>query len=88
MNSNNSIGKITSELIRLYPICIKKNTVIKKGIISNEKMGNSGNYMYMIMLTRSSERIFNPRRYTGDKIYIILRRKILSKEYSTQFFFL
>ena len=38
---------------------------IKKRTISSEKMRNSGNYNYMIMLTRSSERIFNPSRYTG-----------------------
>ena len=28
-------------------------------------MKNSGNYNYIIMLTRSSERIFNPSHYTG-----------------------
>ena len=36
----------------------------KKGIISGEKMRNSGNYNYDY-LTRSSERIFNPCRYSG-----------------------
>ena len=29
-------------------------------------MRNSGNSIYMIMLTRSSEMIFNASRYTGD----------------------
>ena len=39
--------------------------LIRKGIISSEKMRNSGNYIiHMIMLTRSSERIFNPTRYS------------------------
>ena len=33
-----------------------------KMIISSEKVRNSGNYIHMIMLTRSSEMIFNPSR--------------------------
>ena len=39
---------------------------MKKDIIASEKMRNSNKYIYiyMIMLTRSSERIFNPSRYT------------------------
>ena len=40
---------------------------MKKGIISGEKIKNSGNYIHMIMIIRSSERIFNPSRYTGHK---------------------
>ena len=45
---------------------------IKKGISSSEKMRNSGfsfycihEIIYMIMFTRSSERIFHLRGYTG-----------------------
>ena len=34
-------------------------------------MRKSGNYIYMIMLTRSSERIFNPNRHTGKLKYIV-----------------
>ena len=40
---------------------------MKKGIISGEKMRNSGNYDHnIIMLTRFLENIFNPSRYTGN----------------------
>ena len=39
----------------------------KKGIISIEKMINSGNYTCIIMLTRSSGRIFNLSHYTGHR---------------------
>ena len=65
MYSDDCIEKITSKSIRLYLICIKKRfNLINKGIISSEKMRNSGNYVYMVMLTRSSERIINPSCYT------------------------
>ena len=41
------IGKITSKSIRPYPVFIQNRfEVNKKGIISNEKMRNSGNYIY------------------------------------------
>ena len=44
--------------------------LIKKGIVSSEKLRNSVNYiLYMIMPTRFSEIIFNPRRYTGKHIH-------------------
>ena len=33
-------------------------------------MRNSGNYVSVIMLTRSSVRIFNPMRYTGSNVSI------------------
>jgi len=67
INSDDSIEKITSKSIRLYLILFKKiYDLIKKGISSGEKMRNSGNYIYMIMLIRSSERIFNPSRFTGN----------------------
>ena len=36
----------------------------KKQILSSEKLRNSGNCI-LIMLTRYSEIIFNPMRYTG-----------------------
>ena len=39
-------------------------------LISTIYIYNYSNYIYMIMLTRSSERIFNPRRYNGIYIYI------------------
>ena len=56
----------------LLPSCgsfIKKKDLnkIKKGIISSEKMRNSGSYLYIIMLTRSYERIIISSRYTGCK---------------------
>ena len=44
--SDDCIEKIASKSIRLYPVFIEKNVNLKKGIISNEKMRNSGNYIY------------------------------------------
>ena len=38
-------------------------------IISSEKMRNLANYIFMVMVTRSSDRIFNPSRYTGPDRY-------------------
>ena len=49
----------------IFSFYFKKLNKIKKGIISNEKMIHSANYIHMIMFTRSSVRIFNPTRYTG-----------------------
>ena len=47
INYDDSVGKMTSKSIRLYPVFIKKSfNLIKKGIISGEKMKNSGNYIY------------------------------------------
>ena len=42
----------------------RKFEVNKNQIFSGEKMKNLG-IVFMIMLTRSSERIFNPMRYAG-----------------------
>ena len=72
INSDDCIVKITSKSIRIYPVFIQKRlNLFKKGIIFSEKIKNSSNYIhiYMIMLTRCLERIFNPSHYTGI-IYI------------------
>ena len=39
--------------------------LIKNRFFSSEKRRNSGNCTYDIMLTRSSEKIFKPMRYTS-----------------------
>ena len=45
VNPDDSIGKITSNSIRLYLVfIIKKINLIKKEFLSSEKMRNSGNY--------------------------------------------
>ena len=48
INSDDCIWKITLESIRVYPVFIKKkgSNLIKKGIISSEKMRKSGNFIY------------------------------------------
>ena len=62
LNPEDFIGKRTSKTIRLYPIFNKK-----KGLFVMKKIINSINYIYVYyILTRSSERIFNPSRYTGN----------------------
>ena len=38
---------------------------MKNKFFSSEKMRNSGSNCIYIMLTRSSERIYNPMRYAG-----------------------
>ena len=48
-----------------------------KGIISGEKMRNSGNIMYMIMRTRSSARIF-----IQAAILVVIVRQNLKRVYS------
>ena len=65
INSDDCIGKIASKSIKLFSFYPKKDfNLIKHSIISSRKIRNSGNYI-MIMLTRSSERILDPSRYTG-----------------------
>ena len=44
----------------------KKLKSIKKQIFSSEKLRNSGNCIYVIILTRSLDMIFNPVRYNGN----------------------
>ena len=56
--SEKSRQNLSDYIQLLFKITFEFN---KKGIIYSEKIKNS-----MIMLTRSSERIFNPSRYTGE----------------------
>ena len=48
INSDDCIGKMISKFIRLYSVfyCNSFFNLIEKGIISSEKMRNSGYYMY------------------------------------------
>ena len=56
INSDDCMGTITSKSIRIYPVSYSKTdlNLLKKGIISSEKIINSGNYMhdYAHSLTR------------------------------------
>ena len=64
--SNDSTEKMTSKSIRIYPVFIKKRLKVnKKSFSSSEKKRNSEVIISIIKLTRSSEMIFNPMRYTG-----------------------
>ena len=66
VNCDNGIKKLHQNLSDYMLLYSKKRLKInKKGIISSEKMKNAGDYI-VIMLTRFSERIFNPSRYTGN----------------------
>ena len=67
VNSNDCIGK---NHVKIYQTTIsfysKKYLKSMKNRLSLvKKMRNSGNFVFTIMLTRSSERILNPMRYTG-----------------------
>ena len=67
INSVVCIGESTSKLLDYIEFLFKKVlNIIKTVIISSKKMRNSGIYIYMIMPTRSSERIFYLMRYTGN----------------------
>ena len=70
INSNDCIGKITSQYIRLYPVFTKKKdfNLIREGLFLVKKR-EFQIIITMIMLTRSSERIYNPSRYTGINLY-------------------
>ena len=66
--------KITSKYIRVQPVFIqKKICYYKKQIFSGEKIREIQVILLMIMLTRYSERIFNPMRYTGLFICTLTR---------------
>ena len=59
VNSDDCIGKKHLKVYQITTSLFKKIfEVINKPIFSRKKAD-------MIMLTRSSERIFNPKRYTG-----------------------
>ena len=59
VNSDDCIGKSHQNLSEYNQFLLKKRFEV-----DGEKMRNSGNF-FTIMLTRSSERIFYPMRYTG-----------------------
>ena len=62
---NSYVRKKTSKSIRLQLVFIKqKFEVNKKQIFSSEEMKIQV-IVFMILFTRSSERIFNSMRYTG-----------------------
>ena len=65
VNSDNCIGIITSNSIRLYSVFTDKiyfylNENVK---VSSEKMRN--HTICMILLSCSTEMVFNPNHYTG-----------------------
>ena len=69
--SDDCIGKLISKSISLYPVFVRKNWIqYKKGLFI-EKKYKMQVIISMIIPTRSSERIFNAMRYTGN-IYIYL----------------
>ena len=66
INSDDYAGKITSEYIRLQPVFFSKKDlkITKNRFFSSEKLEIQV-IVYMTMHTRSSERNFNPMRYTS-----------------------
>ena len=71
VNSVDCVGKITSKSVRLQPVFIQKRFEVNKKweievIIS------------MTMLPRSSERIFNPMRCTGNMYEHVDQRVIMT----------
>ena len=60
VNSDNFIGKITSNFIRIYPVFVFKKHL--KLVKNREIQVNT----CMIIFTRSSGNIFNPMLYTGN----------------------
>jgi len=72
INSNDCIGKVPSNSIRLYPVFIKKKiNLIKKRDYFLVKKCDIQVIITMIMLTRSSERIFNRSRYGS---YLVIQK--------------
>ena len=72
INSDDCIGKIISKSIRLYPVFIQKRFGFnKKRDYFWWKKLEIQVILYMVMPTRSSERIFNPSRYTGNKMTMV-----------------
>jgi len=67
VNFDDGIGKSTSKFIGLQSVVIKKRFEVDKNQIFSSEKGEFQVIVFMIMLTRSSERIFNPMRYT-DRI--------------------
>ena len=65
VNSNDSIGKITSKSIRIQPVFITKIFKVNKKQIFLGKKLEIQVIVFMIMLTRPSERIFNSTRYAN-----------------------
>ena len=59
INSVDCIWKITSKYIRLYPAFIKKKVLFLMKKLEIQVI------ISIVILTRSSERVFNPSRYTG-----------------------
>jgi len=64
LNSADCIGKIPSKYFVLQSVIIQKKIWIKKNKKSSE-IWEVQVIVFMIMFTRSSERIFNLTRYTG-----------------------
>ena len=65
VNSDDSIGKSTSKSNRIYPVFIKKTFKVDKNRIFLVKKWEIHVITSIFMITRSSERILNPIRYTG-----------------------
>ena len=64
--SDGCIGRITSKSIRLQTLFIEKRFEVNKNRFFPVKIWEIQVIVVMIMLTRSSYRIFNPMRYTGE----------------------
>ena len=65
VNCDDCSGKITSKSVRLIPVFIKNDLKFIKNRFFLVKKLEIQVIVFMTMLTRSSERIFNPMRYTG-----------------------
>ena len=74
MNSDDCIGKITSKSMSLYAVFIKKKNskLIKKGGLFLVKKWEIQVSIFMIMLTRFLERIFNASRQTDLKYFYVM----------------
>ena len=66
VNSDDCIGKITSKSIRLPPVLIQTKCEVDQKRFYLVKNWEIQIILFMIMFTRSPERIFNPIRYSGN----------------------
>ena len=70
MNSDDCIGKIHSNPSDYNQILFKKKFEVNKNRFLLEKKREIQIIVFMIVLTRFSERIFYPMRYTGICFYL------------------